>query len=58
VHRVLDLHHLRTEACEQLRRVRQRLHLLGREHPHAVERLAVPRSFLVGHVAESHGGSL
>ncbi len=36
----------------------QRLHLLRREHPHAVERLAVGPRVFVHHVAESHGGSL
>ena len=44
VHRVLDLHDLGAEPGEQLRRVRQRLHLLGREDAHAVERLAVLRA--------------
>ena len=54
VHRVLDLHHVGAEPGEQLRRVRQRLHLLGREHPHAVERLAVLLRTLVRDVAEPH----
>ena len=58
VDRVLDLHHLGAEPGEHLGRVGQRLHLLGREHPHAVERLAVPLRVCVGDVAESHGGSL
>ena len=48
----LDLHHVGTEARQELRRVRQRLHLLEREHAHAVERLPVLRRFLVRHVAE------
>ncbi len=58
VHGVLDLHDVGAEAGQQLRRVRQRLHLLGREHAHAVERLAVLRRVLVRHVAESHRRSL
>ena len=40
VHRMLDLDDLGAEPGEHLGRVRQRLHLLGREHAHAVERLA------------------
>jgi hypothetical protein len=58
VHRVLDLHDVGAEAREQLGRVGQCLHLLGREHAHTVEWLAVALRVVVGHVAESHGGSL
>ena len=54
VHRVLDLHDLGAEAGEQLGRVRERLHLLGREHPDAVERLAERLRVGVGDVAEPH----
>ena len=38
----LDLDDVGAEAGQQLRGVRQRLHLLGGEHPHAVERPAHP----------------
>jgi hypothetical protein len=37
---MLDLYDVGAEPREHLRGVRERLHLLGREHAHAVERLA------------------
>ena len=52
--RMLDLHHVRAEASEQLGGVRQRLHLLRREHAHPVERLAVLLCTLVRNVAQLH----
>ena len=54
VHRVLDLHDVGAEPGQQLRRVGQRLHLLGGEDPHAVERLAVLSALGVGDVSEFH----
>jgi hypothetical protein len=53
--RVLDLHHVRTQAGQELRAVGQRLHLLGRENPHPVEGAAVAGRLGVDHVTESHG---
>jgi hypothetical protein len=54
---MLDLYHLRAEAGHQLGPERQRLHLLGREHPHALERLPVPLGVGVCYFAELHGRS-
>ncbi len=54
---MLDLHDVRTEARQQLRRERHRRHLLEREHPHAVERLPVLLRALVGDVAYSQPNS-
>jgi hypothetical protein len=39
---VLDLDDVGPQAGQQLCAPRQRLHLLERQHPHAVERLAEP----------------
>ena len=54
VHGVLDLDDLGAEAGEQLGGVGQRLHLLGGEDAHAVERLPVAGRRRVGDVAELH----
>ena len=56
VDRMLDLHHLGAEAGQQLGAEGQRLHLLGGEDPHVVERLAELRRTLVGNVPQSHRG--
>ena len=50
VHGMLDLHDVGAEAREHLRRERHRGHLLEREHPHAVERLAVLLCLAVGDI--------
>jgi hypothetical protein len=50
----LDLHDVSPEAGEQLRRVRQSLHLLQRQDAHALKRLASP----VAHVVLGHDVSL
>jgi hypothetical protein len=55
---VLDLHHLGPEAAEELRGVREGLHLLEGEHAHAVERLARPRRTGVGDVPEAHAATV
>jgi hypothetical protein len=49
---MLDLHHFGAEARHQLRPERQRLHLLGRQHPHSVERLAVALGVGVANLSE------
>ena len=51
---VLHLHHLGAEPRHQLRGERQRLLLLERQDPHAVERLAVPRQLGVDDVTDLH----
>ena len=58
MHRVLDLHDVGAEPREQLGGVGEGLHLLGRQHAHAVERLAEALRVGVGDVAESHGDTL
>ena len=54
----LDLDDLGTEPGEQLRAPRQRLHLLDREDPDTVERLAVLRRLRVRHVTQLHDSPL
>ncbi len=56
VDRVLDLDHLGTEARQQLGRVGECLHLLRREDPDAIERLAELLRVGVRDVTESHVG--
>jgi hypothetical protein len=52
---MFDLHHLGAEAAEHLGGIGERLHLLRREHPYAVEGLAEAGSAGVRDVTESHG---
>ena len=52
---VFDLDDLRSQARQQLCRVRERLHLFRREDSHSIEWLAELLSLAVGHVPESHG---
>ena len=54
VHRVLDLDHVGTESGQQLGGERERLHLLGGEDAHAVQRLAVEDGVGVPDFAELH----
>jgi hypothetical protein len=57
VHRVLDLHHLRTQMREQLRGERHRLHLLDRQDPDAGEGTLTHRisSLAEGDLGVGHG---
>ena len=54
VYRVLDLDHVGAESGQQLGGERERLHLLGGEDAHTVERLAVGEGVGVPDVAELH----
>ncbi len=56
MHGVLDLDHLGTEAAEQLGGVRESLHLLRRQHPDAVQRLALVRPLAGDDLTQSHLG--
>ncbi len=53
----LHLDHVGPQPPEQLGGVGEGLHLLEREHPHAVERLAPVRRLRVDDVAELHAMS-
>ena len=55
---VLHLHDFRAEAGQELRGIRQRLHLLGREHAYAVERLAVLLRVGVCGLSQAHASRL
>ena len=53
----LDLHDFGAEMRKQLRRVGQRLHLLGREHPNAREWLARCAALRVANFSDAHRAS-
>jgi hypothetical protein len=54
---MLDLDDFCAEVGHQLGRIREGLHLLGREDPDAVERFPPGLSFRVSDLADSHGVS-
>ena len=51
---VLDLDHLGPQATQELGGVGQGLHLLGRQHPDALEGLSVVGSLPGNHLTQSH----